>query len=78
VGELIPLGLLNRGQLGEIGQLVGDVGDVHRLSELGLRQGVRVRMVQPGSPCIVQLEGQRLCFRDGDSLSVFVRAGESY
>jgi Fe2+ transport system protein FeoA len=47
------------------------------LSELGIRQGVRVRMVQPGNPCIVQLEGHRLCFRDSETLNVFVRSGTS-
>ena len=77
VNNLIPLSLLDRGEQGEVGELVGSVDDVHRLSELGIRRGVQLQMVQPGSPCIVQLEGHRFCFRDGDTLNVYVRAGVS-
>lgn len=75
VSHLIPLHLLSRGEVAEIGELVGLADDVHRLEELGLRSGVMVEMLQPGEPCIVGLAGHRLCFRPNDALGILVRAG---
>lgn len=69
----IPLQLLLPGQMAEVTELIGDNEQVVRLQELGLRRGQSVEMVQPGSPCIVRLEGHKLCFRDGDIFSVLVR-----
>jgi Fe2+ transport system protein FeoA len=43
------------------------------LHELGLRRGAEVEMIQPGSPCIVRLEGHRLCLRGDELLNVLVR-----
>jgi ferrous iron transport protein A len=73
--ELIPLGFLARGQSAEIGELVGRPDQVQRLRELGIRPGVQVEMVQPGSPCIVHLDGQRLCFRESEVIGILVRPG---
>jgi Fe2+ transport system protein FeoA len=74
--QLLPLHLLNRGDLAEIDQLVGQAEDVLRLEELGLRSGVRIEMLQPGSPCVVRVAGdQKMCFRQGDSSGIFVRLG---
>ena len=73
VSELIPLRLLPAGQAAEIGQITGDPQHVHRLLELGLRQGKVIEMVQPGSPCIIRLAGQKLCFRPNEALNVLVR-----
>jgi Fe2+ transport system protein FeoA len=73
---LIPLHLLQRGQLAEIGELVGKPDQIHRLHELGLRSGSTVEMIQPGSPCIVRLAGQRLCFRHSETIGVLVRLGD--
>jgi Fe2+ transport system protein FeoA len=75
VDELVPLGSLGRGQRGEINQLLGERNEVHRLEEMGLRSGVEVEMLQPGSPCIVRLDGHRLCFRMGDLFHILVRPG---
>lgn len=72
-GEVIPLSLLESGKRGQIDQLCGLPEDVHRLEELGLRVGVTVEVVQSGIPCIVRMEGQKLCFRDCDCLSILVR-----
>ena len=55
--DLIPLHLLSRGEFAEIGQLVGESEEVHRLEELGLRSGVMIEMLQPGIPCIVGPHG---------------------
>lgn len=75
--ELIPLRLLRRGEVAEIGQLVGQREQVHRLEELGLRAGVPVEMLQPGTPCIIRIGQDRLCFRDNETLNVLVYAGVS-
>lgn len=74
---LVPLHLLSRGESAEIDQLVGHPEHVQRLEELGLRSGVRIQMVQPGSPCIIRTAGdQRLCFRDNETFGILVRQGE--
>lgn len=73
--DLIPVALLARGQSAEIGQLIGRPEQVQRLQELGLRSGAQIEMIQPGSPCIVKLDEQRLCFRESDLVGILVRPG---
>jgi Fe2+ transport system protein FeoA len=75
VEDLIPLRFLTRGQSAEIGELIGKADQVQRLRELGIRLGVRIEMIQPGSPCIVRLDEQRLCFRESDLIGILVRPG---
>ena len=75
MSDLIPLHLLSRGEFAEIDQLVGGTEEVHRLEELGLRSGVMIEMLQPGTPCIVGLAGHRLCLRQNDAIGILVRAG---
>ena len=72
---LIPLPMLRPGQRASIGELIGQADDVQRLQELGMRIGCTIEMVQAGSPCIVNLEGTKLCFRACDATSVLVRLG---
>ncbi|MEO8495072.1 MAG: FeoA domain-containing protein [Planctomycetota bacterium] len=71
--ELLPLNMLARGQCASIEQLFGQPEQVHRLEELGLRAGVAIEMLQPGTPCIVRVADQKLCFRNADLFSVIVR-----
>ncbi len=71
--DLIPLSVLTAGAHGKVGAVLGSPEQVHRLEEMGLRGGTSVEMVQPGSPCIIRLGGQKLCFRSDDLLSVLVR-----
>jgi ferrous iron transport protein A len=54
---------LTPGESGCVREIEGDKNLVRRLDEMGLRAGVEVRMVQPGTPCIVALDHQRLSFR---------------
>lgn len=70
---LIPLTCLRTGQCGCVGDVVGTGGVVHRLREMGLRAGVRVQMLRSGSPCILCLDGQRLCVRSDEMAHVLVR-----
>ena len=73
--DLIPLNLLISGESASVGHVMGRPEQVHRLEELGLRGGARIEMVQAGSPCIIRLAGQKLCFRADELLSVLVRRG---
>lgn len=73
--NLIPLAQLAAGRSAQVAAVLGRVDHVHRLHELGLRDGVTIEMLQPGSPCILKLAGQRLCFRADELLSVLVEAG---
>lgn len=75
VNEMVPINCLVAGQRAQIGLVLGQPADVHRLEEIGLRGGTDVEMIQPGSPCIIRLSGQKLCFRADDLLSVLVRPG---
>jgi len=72
VDDLIPLNSLPAGSRAEIGAVMGQPEQVHRLEELGLRGGNIVEMVQPGSPCIIRLDGQKFCFRADELLRVLV------
>jgi Fe2+ transport system protein FeoA len=76
VHDLIPLNLLHPGQTADVGVVTGRPEQVHRLEELGLRGGAQIEMIQTGSPCIIRLAGQKLCFRADDLLRVLVRRGE--
>lgn len=75
MSDLVPLRCLTPGQTAEVGQIMGDPHQVHRLHELGLHHGTTVEMVQSGSPCIIRMSGHKLCFRHNDALNVFVRPG---
>ena len=68
----IPLQMLKVGQQGRVGQLLGQRAQVQRLMELGFREGELIEVLQAGAPCIVQLSGTKLCFRQADALSVLV------
>ncbi|HIN94364.1 MAG TPA: hypothetical protein EYN03_01865, partial [Planctomycetes bacterium] len=73
----IPLHLLQPGQSGHVEQLTGAPDVVKRLEEMGLREGMEVEMIQPGSPCIVRLGDTRLCFRETEVIHVMVCLGEA-
>jgi Fe2+ transport system protein FeoA len=75
VNDSIPLQCLEIGSIGAVTAVVGHGDLVHRLDEIGLRQGAEVQMVQAGQPCIVRVNGQRLCLRADELLRVLVRPG---
>ena len=70
---LMPLDMLGAGEVGEIEEVSGQAAWVGRLAELGLRQGCRVRVVQPGSPCLLDVGGCKLCLRSGECSQILVR-----
>ena len=73
--NLIPLDLLNPGDLARIHEVEGDRDATHRLAEMGIRAGANVLMVKPGSPCILSVDDRRFTVRLDDSVSVLVDAG---
>ncbi len=72
VTQLVPLELLLAGDQAQICEIDGTAEFVHRLEEMGLRIGVTLRMVQPGSPCIVAVGNHRFSLRIDDSAVVLV------
>ena len=71
----IPLQMLKPGEVGIIRQVLGHTDLVHRLREMGMRDGVVVQMVRRGETCIVRIGGQLLCFRVDDAAHVLVHCG---
>jgi ferrous iron transport protein A len=63
VESLIPLELLEVGELAEVDEVNGDCAWVARMAELGIRQGTRLKLLRQGSPCIVEVGGARLSVR---------------
>ena len=72
MSQIVPLDFLNSGEAGTIYDVTGDVHQVQRLNEMGLRTGVYIQMLQPGEPCILAVENQRLSLRHSDDLQVLV------
>lgn len=68
----LPLEFLRAGEWAEVAEIAGEPGWVGRMAELGLRVGSRVHVVQGGSPCLVQLNGTRLCLRGSQAMLVLV------
>ena len=74
---MTPLQYLPSGCAARITELLGDVQCVQRLEELGLKRGTMIEMISGGSPCIVRVNGARLCFRSSDLLGVLVSVEEA-
>jgi len=71
--DLIPLHRLGSGEVAQIVSVVGRPEHVHRMKELGLHDGAEIAVLRSGTPCIIRLAGQTLCFRANELLSVLVR-----
>jgi ferrous iron transport protein A len=67
-----PLDTLAEGESARVVDVCGSCDCCHRLSEIGLRVGVNLRMVKQGNPCILAIGEQRLCFRPHDDCTVIV------
>ncbi len=70
---LMPLDMLRSGDVGEIEEVSGQAAWIGRLAELGIRQGCRIRVVQAGSPCLLDVGGCKLCLRGGECSQILVR-----
>ena len=69
---LIPLDMLKPGEWAEVAEVGGDAAWVVRLAELGLREGCRLQVLQPGSTCLLKIADCRLCLRAGESSQILV------
>jgi Fe2+ transport system protein FeoA len=70
---LLPLDLLPLGQWADVAEVSGEPGWVCRMAELGVRAGCRLCMLQPGSPCLLQVGGCRLSLRGDCVMRILVR-----
>jgi ferrous iron transport protein A len=71
--DLLPLELLRPGEWADVAEVYGEAGAVHRLAELGVRSGCRLCVLQPGSPCLLEIGGVRLCLRNELPTAILVR-----
>jgi Fe2+ transport system protein FeoA len=75
--DAIPLQFVTSGSSATILHVDGRPTEVQRLAELGVACGKPLEVIQGGSPCIVQLDGARLCLRyDKNECHVLVRVGQ--
>jgi Fe2+ transport system protein FeoA len=70
---LMPLDMLQAGEWAEVADIHGEPAWVGRLAELGLREGCRLRVLQAGSPCLLQVADCKLCLRGNDCSQILVR-----
>jgi Fe2+ transport system protein FeoA len=73
--DLLPLELLEAGQWADVAEVAGEPSWIGRMAELGIRAGSRLRVLQPGSPCLLQLDGNssRLSLRGDCAMRILVR-----
>ena len=70
---LLPLESLNSGDWADVAEVTGECSWVNRMAELGVRAGSRLRVLQPGSPCLFQIGGARLSLRGDLAMQILVR-----
>ena len=69
--QLLPIEMLSSGAWADVAEVQGESGWVSRMAELGLRAGSRLKILQPGSPCLLEVGGSRLSLRS--NLQILVR-----
>lgn len=72
MSQVVPLEFLQVGEEGSIHCVDGCENLIHRLAEMGLREGVAIRMIRPGCPCLIAVDNQRLSLRIDGSACVLV------
>ncbi len=70
---MMPLECLESGEWAEVADVAGEATWVGRMAELGLRLGGRLCVLQPGSPCLLQIGGSRLIVRADMASRILVR-----
>ena len=71
--DLLPLELLDAGEWADVAEVRGDACWVSRMAEMGLSIGSRLRILQPGSPCLLQVGDSRLSLRGAGLTQILVR-----
>jgi ferrous iron transport protein A len=74
-GSILPIEHLKVNENASVVDVVGDASEVHRLSEMGLHHGARIRIVRAGSPCLMALDGKRLSVRLSGNVDIYVSPG---
>jgi ferrous iron transport protein A len=72
LSQVIPLEFLQAGEEGSVHQVDGIESLTHRLAEMGIREGVQVRMIRPGCPCLVAIDDHRMSLRIDGSACILV------
>jgi ferrous iron transport protein A len=71
--ELLPLEMLPAGESALVAELYGEPAWVGRMAELGIRIGSRLRMLQSGSPCLLEVGSSRFSLRSDATIRILVR-----
>jgi ferrous iron transport protein A len=71
--DLMPLEMLEAGEWADVAQVTGEACWVCRMAEMGLRIGSRLRILQAGSPCLLQVGEARLSLRGACAMQILVR-----
>ncbi len=71
--NILPLELLPSGNWADVAEVHGDTSWVNRMAELGVRAGTRLKVLQSGSPCLLQVGGSRLSLRAELAMQIWVR-----
>jgi ferrous iron transport protein A len=71
--DAIPLDFLHCGEWADVAEVTGEPALVGRMAELGMHRGSRVRLIQPGSPCILEVGSSRFSVRGDWAMQIFVR-----
>ena len=70
---MLPLEILRAGDWADVAEVLGEPTWISRMAELGIRAGSRLLMLQPGSPCILQVDGSRLSLRSDLAMKILVQ-----
>jgi Fe2+ transport system protein FeoA len=73
VNTLVSLERLRPGEWADVAEVFGEPGWADRLAELGLFTGCRLRVLQAGWPCLLQIGGGRLSIRGAAGTRILVR-----
>ena len=71
--DLLPVEALCSGDWADVAEVQGETSWIHRMAELGIRAGSRLQVLQPGSPCLLQVGGSRLSLRPEFAMQILVR-----
>ena len=68
--------MVHSGVWADVVDVYGDSAWIGRMAELGIRHGSRLRMIQGGQPCIVEVGATRLSVRGDEVGQILVRPTE--
>lgn len=70
---LVPLDMLKAGEVAEIAAVYGDSAWVGRMAEMGVREGCKLEVLQPGANCLLKISNCKLCIRSCEESQILVR-----